>query len=159
MSEQCQSKHEARVFFLTTIIRVGRKDFEDIMQKFPDSVNVFSVWPLHRDGDSAAHMEVVQRQLSTCPLVCRKGNRVRVLRWYDFFRSARVALRGGWRGQHETPLSSSVHGKIGEGNDSDCLNGGDVDVRLRPEEGHFDVDPTVATHKDTPKGCHEVEVQ
>ena len=45
-----------------------------------------------------------------------------------------------------------MHAEIAEGNDSDWLNGGDVDVCLRLEEGHFDVDPTVATHKDTVKG-------
>ena len=50
------------------------------------------------------------------------------------------------------PLLLSAHAEIAEGNDSDWPNGGDVDVRLRPEEGDFDVDPTVAMYKDTVKG-------
>ena len=63
-----------------------------------------------------------------------------------------VVLRGWWRGLHKRPRLSSAHAEIAEGNDSDWPNGGDVDVRLRPEEGDFDVDPTVAMHKDTVKG-------
>ena len=59
---------------------------------------------------------------------------------------------GWWRGLHETLLFSSAHAEIAEGSDSDWPDGGDVDVRLSPEEEHFDVDPTVTTHKDTVKG-------
>ena len=74
---------------------------------------------------------------------------------YDLFRRVRVALRhrhklavllcvgilrGWWRGPHETLLFSSAHSAIAEGNDSEGLNGGDVDVLLRPQEEDFDVD-------------------
>ena len=57
-------------------------------------------------------------------------------------------MRGWCHGLHETFLFSSVHAEIAEGNDSDWLNGGDVDVHLKPEKGHFDVNPTMAKGSD-----------
>ena len=50
--------------------------------------------------------------------------------------------------------------RLQRGNRSDSLNGGDVGCPPA-EEGDqpFDVDPIVATHKDTEKGSDVVEVQ
>ena len=94
-----------------------RPEFQDITRLLYDG----TVREDDYDGDdirTAAHLEVVHKQLATCALVCRKRLRVRLLRWYAFFRRARavlrprhklaavllcvVDLRGWWRGLLET---------------------------------------------------------